>query len=195
MKNNTIRMGESRSFASQPRPFSFWSRIRRHSKRTVTTDGRIHAPALYHHLLQAHHYLGAGSMAGARLRYLARSGGEIVGALGFGASSWLVAGGDRFIGWSGSSRRANLHFLRRSSCELNWAFSPDRICKPCTQFPKTVLKSYLTLLTKSQSDPSIIDAKIIEKEALQIPDTQQAVLVDRVFDYLSQRPAPPLKES
>ncbi len=67
--------------------------------------------AIYHQLLQAHHYLGAGSMAGAQLRYLARSGGEVVGALGFGASAWLVAGRDRFIGWSDSSRRAGLHLI------------------------------------------------------------------------------------
>jgi hypothetical protein len=67
--------------------------------------------AIYHQLLQAHHYLGAGSMAGAQLRYLARGGGggEVVGALGFGAGAWLVAGRDRFIGWSDTSRRANLH--------------------------------------------------------------------------------------
>jgi len=38
-------------------------------------------------------------LAGAQLRYLARSGGEVVGALGFGARAWLVAGRDRFIGW------------------------------------------------------------------------------------------------
>jgi hypothetical protein len=48
-------------------------------------------------------------MAGAQLRYLARSGGEVVGVFGFGASAWLVAGRDRFIGWSDTSRRANLH--------------------------------------------------------------------------------------
>jgi len=67
--------------------------------------------AIYHQLLQAHHYLGAGSMAGAQLRYLARSGGEVVGALGFGASAWLVAARDHFIGWSDSSRRARLHLV------------------------------------------------------------------------------------
>ena len=65
--------------------------------------------AIYHQLLQAHHYLGAGSMAGAQLRYLARSGGEVVAAFGFGASAWRVAGRDRFIGWSDTSRRAGLH--------------------------------------------------------------------------------------
>lgn len=67
--------------------------------------------AVYHQLLQAHHYLGAGSMAGAQLRYLARSDGEVVGVLGFGASAWLVAGRDRFIGWSDASRRARLHLV------------------------------------------------------------------------------------
>jgi len=67
--------------------------------------------AIYHQLLQAHHYLGAGSMAGAQLRYLARSGGEVVAALGFGASAWLVAGRDHFIGWSDSQRRAHLHLV------------------------------------------------------------------------------------
>jgi len=39
-------------------------------------------------------------MSGAQLPNLARSGGEAVVALGFGASTWLVAGRDRFIGWS-----------------------------------------------------------------------------------------------
>jgi hypothetical protein len=67
--------------------------------------------AIYHQLLQAHHYLGAGSMAGAQLRYLARIGGEVLGAMGFGASAWLVAGRDRFIGWSDSQRRAHLHLV------------------------------------------------------------------------------------
>ncbi len=67
---------------------------------------------VYHRLLQAHHYLGAGSMAGAQLRYLARSAeGEVLGALGFGASAWLVAGRDRFIGWSDSARRERLHLV------------------------------------------------------------------------------------
>ena len=67
--------------------------------------------AIYHQLMQAHHYLGAASMAGAQLRYFARSGGEVVSALGFGASAWLVAGRDCFIGWLDSSRHAGLHLV------------------------------------------------------------------------------------
>lgn len=39
-----------------------------------------------------------------------------------------------------------------------------------------------------------MDAEIIEKEALQLPDTQRAVLVDRLLDSLSQI-SPLLRES
>ena len=83
--------------------------------------------AIYHRLLEAHHYLGAGSMAGAQLRYLARSGGEVVGALGFGASAWLVAGRDRFIGWSDSSRRARLNLVVNNNRFLipPWVRTPN----------------------------------------------------------------------
>ena len=83
--------------------------------------------ALYHRHMQAHHYLGAGSMAGAQLRYLARSGGEVVAAMGFGASAWLVAGRDRFIGWSDASRRSNLHLVVNNNrfLILPWVRTPN----------------------------------------------------------------------
>ena len=83
--------------------------------------------ALYHQLMQAHHYLGAGSMAGAQLRYLARSGDEVVGALGFGASAWSVAGRDHYIGWSATSRRAHLHLVVNNNRFLipPWVKTPN----------------------------------------------------------------------
>jgi len=83
--------------------------------------------AIYHQLLQGHHYLGAGSMAGAQLRYLAHSGSEVVGALGFGASAWLVAGRDRFIGWCDASRRAHLHLVVNNNRFLipPWVQTPN----------------------------------------------------------------------
>ena len=83
--------------------------------------------ALYHQHLQQHHYLGAGSMAGAQLRYLARSGGAVVGALGFGASAWLVAGRDRFLGWSDTARRRRLHLVVNNNrfLILPWVRTPN----------------------------------------------------------------------
>ena len=83
--------------------------------------------ALYHQLMGAHHYLGAGSMAGAQLRYLARSGEAVIGALGFGASAWSVAGRDHYIGWSETSRRANLHRVVNNNrfLILPWVKTPN----------------------------------------------------------------------
>ena len=84
--------------------------------------------AIYHQLLRDHHYLGAGTMVGAQLRYLARSGGgEVVGAFGFGAGAWLVAGRDRFIGWSDTSRRAQLHRIVNNNRFLipPWVRAPN----------------------------------------------------------------------
>ena len=83
--------------------------------------------AIYHRHMQAHHYLGAGSMAGAQLRYLARSGSEVVAAMGFGASAWLVAGRDRFIGWSQASRRSKLHLVVNNNrfLILPWVRTPN----------------------------------------------------------------------
>jgi hypothetical protein len=60
-------------------------------------------------LLQAHHYLGAGPLCGAQLRYLVRSEHHgIVAALAFSASAWRVGARDRYIGWSEAARAHNL---------------------------------------------------------------------------------------
>lgn len=66
---------------------------------------------LYSELLQRHHYLGGGQMAGAQLRYLAYDGDRVLGALGFGAAAWKIAPRDRFIGWTAAEREAHLHLV------------------------------------------------------------------------------------
>lgn len=83
--------------------------------------------AFYHRHMQQQHYLGAGSMAGAQLRYLARSAGQVVGAMGFGASAWLVAGRDRFIGWPDAARRRRLHLVVNNNrfLILPWVRTPN----------------------------------------------------------------------
>lgn len=83
--------------------------------------------ALYHRHMQQQHYLGAGSMAGAQLRYLARSAGQVVGAMGFGASAWMVAGRDRFIGWPDPVRRSRLHLVVNNNrfLILPWVRTPN----------------------------------------------------------------------
>jgi hypothetical protein len=67
--------------------------------------------ALWNELIQRHHYLGYTPLPGAQLRYLLWSGEKLLGALGFGASAWMVAPRDRFIGWNDDQRKARLHLV------------------------------------------------------------------------------------
>jgi len=60
-------------------------------------------------LMQAHHYLGAGPLCGAQIRYLVRSPSQgWVGALGFSSATWRLRPREAYIGWSERARRANL---------------------------------------------------------------------------------------
>lgn len=67
-------------------------------------------------LMQRHHYLGAGPLCGAQLRYLVRSERNgIVAALSFSASAWRVGARDRYIGWSETARARNLPLVVANS--------------------------------------------------------------------------------
>lgn len=67
-------------------------------------------------LLQRHHYLGAGPLCGAQLRYLVRSEHHgIVAALAFSASAWRLRARDRYIGWSETARARNLPLVVANS--------------------------------------------------------------------------------
>jgi len=60
-------------------------------------------------LMQKHHYLGAGPLCGAQIRYLVRSSVYgWIGALSFSAATWRLESRDKWIGWSEGARRANL---------------------------------------------------------------------------------------
>jgi hypothetical protein len=66
---------------------------------------------LWNAYIERHHYLGHQLMPGAQLRYFVRAGGQIVAALGFGASAWKVKPRDAVIGWSKEQRQRNLHLV------------------------------------------------------------------------------------
>jgi hypothetical protein len=67
------------------------------------------AHRLWKGLLHHYHYLGAGPLCGAQLRYLIHSERHgVVGALAFSAAAWRVAPRDRAIGWSEAARAENL---------------------------------------------------------------------------------------
>lgn len=65
--------------------------------------------------LDCHHYLGAGPLCGAQLRYLVRSAQGPVAALAFSAAAWRVAARDQWIGWSEEQRRENLPLVVNNS--------------------------------------------------------------------------------
>jgi hypothetical protein len=64
---------------------------------------------LWNALMERYHYLGAGPLCGAQVRYLLESSVYgWIGGLAFSAGAWRVAPRDRWIGWSEAARRANL---------------------------------------------------------------------------------------
>ena len=66
---------------------------------------------LWNAYIERHHYLGHTPMPGAQLRYLVRAEGQIIAALGFGASAWKVKPRDQLIGWTTEQRQRNLHLI------------------------------------------------------------------------------------
>lgn len=76
----------------------------------VKIDSRyIKLSRLWNVLMDTYHYLGAGPLCGAQMRYLIRSSRYgWLGALAFSAAAWRVAARDTWIGWSDAARREHL---------------------------------------------------------------------------------------
>lgn len=67
---------------------------------------------IWKELMNAHHYLGAGPLCGAQIRYLIRSEtAGVLGCLSFSSATQRLSKRDEFIGWSERARRANLKFV------------------------------------------------------------------------------------
>lgn len=78
---------------------------------TIRSVRRTTDEALYEGLVGAHHYLGYRRPVGEHLVYVAWAGERPVACLGFGSAPRHLAPRDRFIGWSATARRRNLHLL------------------------------------------------------------------------------------
>jgi hypothetical protein len=64
---------------------------------------------LWNGLMERYHYLAAGPLCGAQVRYLIESSVYgWIGGLAFSAAAWRVAPRDRWVGWSEEARQANL---------------------------------------------------------------------------------------
>jgi hypothetical protein len=64
---------------------------------------------VWNDLMNRHHYLGAGPLCGAQIRYLIGSQKhDWLGGLAFSAAAWRVTARDAWIGWSREAREQNL---------------------------------------------------------------------------------------
>lgn len=66
-------------------------------------------------LLEQYHYLGAGPLCGAQLRYLVRCPRGWIGGVAFSAAARRLQGRDQWIQWSEVERRENLHRVVNNS--------------------------------------------------------------------------------
>jgi len=77
--------------------------------------GASQAYSLWKGLLERYHYLGAGPLCGAQLRYLVQCPRGPIGAMAFSAAALRLQSRDKWIGWSEVARRENLHRIVNQS--------------------------------------------------------------------------------
>ena len=76
-------------------------------QRIAQADGA--ASRLWNRMMERYHYLGAGPLCGAQMRYAVHSRqGEWLGGVAFSAAAWQLAARDEWIGWSDPARRQHL---------------------------------------------------------------------------------------
>src|SRR5271157_2829004 len=76
-------------------------------RRIEQADGL--ASRRWNQMMERYHYLGAGPLCGAQMRYAVHSRpGEWLGGLAFSGAAWQLAARDDWIGWSQPARRQHL---------------------------------------------------------------------------------------
>jgi hypothetical protein len=70
---------------------------------------------VWRQMLDQHHYLGSGPLAGHQLRYVIKGPRGYLGALAFSAAALQLKDRDQWIGWSWEARRENLPFVINNS--------------------------------------------------------------------------------
>jgi hypothetical protein len=110
VRNWTVVQGE-RSPLSLPEVESLGCRLKTLGEIKLVLVESKNRPLsrLWSDLMETYHYLGAGPLCGAQVRYLIESSVYgWIGGLAFSAAAWRVAPRDRWIGWSEEARKANL---------------------------------------------------------------------------------------
>lgn len=79
--------------------------------------------SIWNTMMRQYHYLGAGPLCGAQIRYLIKSSVYgWLGGLSFSASAWHLKSRDRWIGWSDGARREHLPLV---VCNSRFLINPE----------------------------------------------------------------------
>ena len=76
---------------------------------------RSELEGLYNSLIEYHHYLGYTHAVGEQLKFLVFSYRRPIGCFTFSSAPRHLGPRDRFIGWSASQRKANIHLIAYNS--------------------------------------------------------------------------------
>lgn len=91
-------------------PLSCDLRTIRPIKLECITSASTKASREWNAIMRRYHYLGAGPLCGAQLRYLIRGGnGRVLGGLSLSAAAFTLSCRDHWIGWRSAARKENLH--------------------------------------------------------------------------------------
>lgn len=72
---------------------------------------RTSEEALFHSLLEQHHYLGYERPVGEHLKYLVKARGQAIACLAWSSAPRHLKLRDRYLGWSDEARERNVHLL------------------------------------------------------------------------------------
>ena len=107
--NGTRRI--RRTLQADPPPFPFTTPAGQITNLQLEIVANTKQSYLWNEFIERYHYLGYTPLPGAQLRYFVKYRNTVLALFGFGASAWMTAPRDHFIGWNHEQRQKNLHLV------------------------------------------------------------------------------------
>jgi hypothetical protein len=111
LKNHNGRRRIRRTLQADPPPFPFTTPAGQITNLQLEIVANAKQSYLWNEFIERYHYLGYTPLPGAQLRYFVKYQNTVLALFGFGASAWMTAPRDRFIGWNHEQRQKNLHLV------------------------------------------------------------------------------------
>ncbi len=108
---------------------------------------RTRAEKLFNSLLAQYHYLGYTQPVGEHLKYIVYAQKRPIGCLSFSSAPRHIGCRDRFIGWSSSERKTNLHLMAYNSrfLLLPWVCVPHLASHILGRISRMLAKDWQTV--------------------------------------------------